>query len=78
MRRVLLTVAVVLMYANGAFAWNGSNDTATSANYKRHSGPNTSVGKKVDTSLGDIMLAEKYRYTRISSTDSRRQQRERK
>lgn len=73
MRSVLLTGALVLMCAHGAFAWNESKDTAASAKYRSHNGPNTTVGGKGDTSLGDRMLTEKYRYTQISLTDSRRQ-----
>ena len=75
MRSVLFAVTLVMMCANGAFAWNGSKAADTSA--KSTSGPNTSVGKKVDSSLGDMMLTEKYRYTKTSYSDTRRQQKRR-
>ncbi len=73
MRSALLAVTLVMMCANSAFAWSGPKATAASDKYKTHSGPNTSVSEKVNTSLGDIMLAEKYRYTKTSLTETRRQ-----
>ncbi len=78
MRRVLLAVTLVLMCANGAFAWNGSKATSQSNKAKDKNGPNTTIVEKVDTSLMDKMLTAKYRYTKAPLNNTQGQQRNKK